>query len=444
MIRQLGVVMLGVMCCFNGGAAAAGRPALVDSLERQLRAELDCFYPRTLDEAGGGFVAGFGNDWTAAPAERQSKHVVFQARQTWTAAAVAMRRPALAGRFLPIARHGAAFLMNTMRDAENGGFYWELDRGGKPLAHAEKNAYGQAFAIYGLAAAGQATGDATYLDAAYGGFDWLEAHAHDAADGGYFEQFRRDGTPILDPRQSDRPGATRDLMDIPLGYKSMNAHIHLMEAFTQLYRARPTPRLRERLAELVAVVRDKIAVAPGCLNLVFTPDWRALPGHDSFGHDIETAVLLLEAAEAIGEGDDAQTRAVAKSLVDHTLAVGYDAEHGGVYEEGFAFGRPTSTTKIWWTQAETIHGLAFAVEQFGDADGRYSAALEQTWRFIVDHQIDAKNGGWYLGVPADGRVGPGGGDKSSNWKSSYHTARAMMNAADALRRADEKQTADDQ
>ena len=426
-------------CCIGVATADSNRSALVGSLDAQLLAELDCFFPRTVDAAGG-FVASFGNDWTAAPAERQSKHVVFQSRQTWTAAAVAVRRPALADRFLPIARHGADFLQNAMWDAEDGGFYWELGRDGKPTGGVEKNVYGQAFALFGLAAAGQATGDAAYLDAAYAGFDWLDAHAHDAAAGGYFEQLRRDGTPILDPRQGGRPGAANDPMGIPLGYKSMNAHIHLMEAFTQLYRARPTPRLRERLAELVAVVRDRIAVAPGCLNLVFTPDWKALPGHDSFGHDIETAVLLLEAAEAIGEGGDPHTRAVAKSLVDHTLAVGYDAERGGVYEEGFAFGRPTNTTKIWWIQAETIHGLAFAVAEFGDADGRYAAALEQTWRFIVDHQIDAKNGGWFLGTAADGRVGPRGSDKSTNWKSSYHTARAMINAADALRRAEEKQT----
>ena len=426
--------MLGTISPPNDKPVAPSSADLIDSLDRQLAAELACFYPRTVDAAGGGFTAHFGNDWSAAPAEEQSRHIVFQGRQTWTAAVVAVRRPALAGQYLPIARHGAAFLMSTMWDDQDGGFYWELDGDGTPLGDAEKHAYGQAFAIYGLAAAGAATGDAATLDAAHAGFDWLELHAHDPAHGGYFEQYRRDGTPILNPQQSDRTGATTDFMNIPLGYKSVNAHIHLMEAFTELHRARPTPRLRDRLAELVAVVRDKITVAPGCLNLVFTPDWKALPGHDSFGHDIETAVLLLEAAEAVGEGADPHTRAVAKSLVDHTLAVGYDHEHGGVYEEGFAFGKPTNTGKIWWAQAEAVHGLAFAVEHFGDADGRYRAALEQSWRFILDHQIDPQHGGWFLGVDAAGRVGAGGGAKSFNWKSSYHTARAMMNAADALRR----------
>lgn len=408
---------------------------LTCSLEHQLRAELDCFYPRTVDEARGGFIAHFGNDWFQASETSQSKHIVFQSRQTWTAAVTALCRPTLAPRFLPIARHGAAFLMDTMWDVVHGGFFWELDLEGKPLGHTEKHAYGQAFAIYGLAAAGQAAGDEAFLDAAHAGFDWIEAHAHDKVHGGYFEQFRRNGTPILEPADGVGRTPSHDLMGVPFGYKSMNAHIHLMEAFTQLYHARPTPRLRARLAELMRLVRDRIAVRPGCLNLVFTPDWCALPGYDSYGHDIETAVLLLEAAEAIGEGDDPRTREISKSLVDHTLEVGYDAEHGGVYEEGFAFGKPVRPGKIWWAQAETLHALAFAIEQFGDPEGRYLAALQQTWQFILKHQIDPTHGGWYLAVSAAGEVGPGGSVKSMNWKSSYHSARAMMNAADALRRA---------
>ncbi len=413
--------------CLRGAEAAPVYAELINSLDHQLRAELACFYPRTIDAAGGGFAAHFGNDWAAAPAEEQSKHVVFQGRQTWTAAAVAVRRPEFAGEFLPIARHGAAFLTSTMWDAEQGGFHWDLDRDLTPRGHAEKHAYGQAFALYGLAAAGAATGDPMILDAAHAGFDWLDAHAHDSAHGGYFEQYRRDGTPVMAPPQSSRPGAARDFMHIPLGHKSMNAHIHLMEAFTELYRARPTPRLRDRLAELVAVVRDRIAVAPGCLNLMFTPDWKALPGHDSFGHDIETAVLLLEAAEAVGEGDDPHTRAVAKSLVDHTLDVGYDHERGGVYEEGFAFGEPTNTGKIWWTQAEAVHGLAFALEHFGDPDGRYLAALNQTWRFILDHQIDPEHGGWHLGTSAAGDVWAGadgrGRSRSTGSRATTRPAR---------------------
>lgn len=437
-LHQLGFLMLGAaLLCAGAQVLAAERRSLIDSLERELQAELDCFYPRTVDRERGGFVAHFENDWSPASAAKQSKHIVFQSRQTWTAAVTAMRRPALADRFIPIARHGADYLMNTMWDREHGGFFWELDLEGRPLGHTEKHGYGQAFAIYALAAAGQATGDDAMIDAAYACFDWLEKHAHDPEHGGYFEQYRRDGSIIHAPRDGEGAGRAtgEDLMGIRLGHKSMNTHIHLLEAFTQLYHARPTPRLRERLVEMIAIVRDRMAAEPGFLHWAFTPDWQPLPAPDSYGHDIEAAVLLLEAAEAIGAGDDPRTRAVAKSLVDHPLKVAFDTHRGGLAEEGSITGELVKPGKIWWAQAETIHALAFAIDRFGDPDGRYMAALEKTWQFICDHMIDKQHGGWYLGLPADGTVGPDGSVKSMNWKASYHTARALMNASDALRRA---------
>jgi len=77
----------------------------------------------------------------------------------------------------------------------------------------------------------------------------------------------------------------------PVGYKSMNTHIHLLEAFTELYRVWPDPALRARLEEMLVIVRDKICVEPGAMNLYFTSAWQPIPDHDSFGHDVETAYL---------------------------------------------------------------------------------------------------------------------------------------------------------
>ena len=145
----------------------------------------------------------------------------------------------------------------------------------------------------------EVTGDELAKKVASDAFDWLESHAHDSKHGGYFEAIRRDGTPILSLAAKDAPMQKRlDRLGVYYGFKSMNSHIHLLEAIAELKKIDDRPIVKERLLELLSIVRDRIAVEPGALNLYLTPDWRAIPAHDSFGHDVETAFLLVEAAAA--------------------------------------------------------------------------------------------------------------------------------------------------
>jgi mannobiose 2-epimerase len=265
-------------------------------------------------------------------------------------------------------------------------------------------------------------------------FRWLEEHAYDRRHGGYFEAYHRDGTPILSVPPAGANGRaqpTRDLLGTPYGFKSMNSHIHILEALTELYRAWPDPQVEERLFSIFLVVRDKIAVEPGCLNLYFTPDWRAVPDHDSFGHDVETAFLLLEAAEVLGTPEDDTTRRVAKSLVDHALEYGWDTKLGGFYDKGTAFGPPYGLEKIWWTQAEGLNALLLMHELFGQQDSRYWTAFLNQWQFIRKYQIHPQAGEWFDTTLPDGK--PAEKDLGHIWKAAYHNGRALMACAARLR-----------
>src|SRR5262249_10835367 len=142
-------------------------------------------------------------------------------------------------------------------------------------------------------------------------------------------------------------------------------HIHLLEAFTQLYEVWRDDLLRQRLAELLAIIRDKICVEPGAMNLYFTNRWEAIPGHDSYGHDVETAFLMLEAEDILALGSGAnrgasqapnqgpnrghnpRTERMARMLVDHALAYGWDENSGGFYDEGAAYGKAEIHHKGW-------------------------------------------------------------------------------------------------
>ena len=286
--------------------------------------------------------------------------------------------------------------------------------------------------IYAASKVREVGGDELALKVARDAFDWLEAHAHDTQHGGYFEALKRDGTPIVAWDKHAPLSRRTDRLGIYYGFKTMNSHIHMLEALAELSRVDPRPVVKERLHEVFLLVRDRIAVEPGALNLYLTRDWRAIPAHDSFGHDIETAYLLVEAADALGMPDDEQTWKVARSLVDHALDWGWDDDHGGFYDKGESFaGSAFDTTKVWWTEAEGLNALMVMHKKYGKETDRYLQAFRKQWEFVQTHMLDPKHGGWFAETERDGTL-RGDGAKANPWMANYHTSRAMMNVARLL------------
>jgi len=404
---------------------------LADEVETMLRRDVLEWFPRTVDETHGGFRAEFTREWKPGTSSA-GKFSVFQGRMTWIAAQVAMRRPELKEHFLPIAQHGLDYLNGTLWDKQYGGFYWGLDDQSRVNSFYTdgKHLYGNSFALYGTAAAYQATGDARALELAQKAFRWIDEHAHDANHGGYFEWLTRAGKVV----EGD-PGAAVlqpvPVSGFPIGYKSMNTHIHLLESFTQLYEVWNDPTLRQRLQELLAIVRDRICVEPGVMNLYFTNEWHAIPDHDSYGHDLETAYLMLEAEQVLGHGHDPKTERMARRLVDHALANGWDDTLGGFFQEGTSFGKAESRSKEWWVQMEGLNSLLLMHEKYGQQTDVYFKAFQKQWGFIKQYQVDSEFHGVYELVGPDGK--PQKANKGHIWKAAYHDGRALLNVSERLR-----------
>ncbi len=178
-------------------------------------------------------------------------------------------------------------------------------------------------------------------------------------------------------------------------------------------------------------MRDRFFTEPGCLHLFLLPDGRPVPGPVSFGHDIETAFLLLEAAETLGQGDDARTARAARMLVDHTLAYGWNPETGQLYNEGWAFAPAFDRSIQWWALYEAMNAMLLMHERHGTETPRYWEAFEKTWRFTRDTLTDLELGGIYQGLDEHGNLDL---QKSHNWFASYHQARALQLAVRRLRR----------
>jgi mannobiose 2-epimerase len=388
------------------------------------RRVLDAWYPRCLDMEKGGFHEDFAEDWSREPTG--SKFVVFQARMTWTAATVAMHYPEHRRRFLSYARHGLKFLADRQWDETCGGFFERVDEAGEPDPQwlPWKQLYGQAFGIYGAAAAYEATGDREALDLAVKAFRWIDAHAHDDQHGGYFELVTREGVPV-----ALLPPEKRGDVNFPvigrIGHKSMNAHIHTLEALTALERVWKDPVLKTRLDEVFLLVRDKIVRPEGHLAMFPTRDWQPFDERSSFGHELETAFLLIEAEEALGRHDQ-RTRQVARRLVDHSLRFGWDEVHGGFFDEGPPADYPEKRIKVWWAQPEATNGLLTVHRLFGQEDPRYAEIYGRSWAFFRDHFIDPKHGGSFEVVDETGQPLAGRRNKATRWKAAYHVVRGLL------------------
>jgi mannobiose 2-epimerase len=429
------------VCAAAAGAAPAESPSAV--AYRRVAREADAnlrqhvitkWFPAAVDFRLGGFHENFAEDWTRS--EDRERNLVYQARMTWLAAQMAGQQPPedAAKAHRSNALWGIHYLTDTLWDQEHGGFHWAVDSFNRRATHdrgGEKHVYGIAFGIYAAASTHALAHDDASLELAKRAFRWLDEHAHDNRHGGYFEALDGvTGRPVL----VAPAGRATDAIGTAYGRKSMNTHIHLLEAFVALHAVWPDPAVRDRLAEVHELIVAKLFHEPGALHMYVTPDWQPAPGRDSYGHDVEAAYLLTDAAEALGKPDDERTWHVARRLVDHALDVGFDRERGGFYNEGTIDGRgERDERKIWWVQAEGLNTLLLMHERFGRETPRYWDAFLRQWAFISAHQVDKVHGGWFPTVNVDGTSVPGQ-PKSDRWTEGYHQGRALLNVSARLNR----------
>jgi len=438
------VLSILIILAFQSHAQSQQRDKLASSMEHSMISEvLDKWYPQCIDHEYGGFITTYSYDFKAIGP--QPKMIVTQARHTWVNAKAARLYPDKTY-YLEGAKHGFTFLRDVMWDKKRGGFYTLVDRTGNVSQQYEKgkNAYGNAFAIYALAAYYEISHDTAALNLAQKTFLWLETHSHDQTYGGYYQHLEMDGTPVI------RNKATPSMAET--GYKDQNSSIHLLEAFTELYTVWPDSLLRVRLQEMLLLIRDKITTPKGYLTLFFTANWVPISyrdssttllkkhhnlDHISFGHDVETAYLMLEASHALGIEHDTVTLTVAKRMIDHALNNGWDKKVGGFYDEGYYFKGNKSIsiikdTKNWWAQAEGMNTLLLMADYFPNDKMHYFEKFETLWHYISVYLIDHEHGGWYAGG-LDKEPQLKQAPKGHVWKGTYHHFRAMSNCVTRLR-----------
>ncbi len=387
--------------------ADAARAELVDHI-------LPYWAGRAVDPEHGGFVGRIdGHDRLVADAP---KGVVLNARILWTFAAACRALGTDAWRAEADRAYGA---LRRFRDDAHGGVVWTTTADGRPLDD-KKQTYAQAFAIYALAEYVRYGASTEALAWAQELYALVEERAVDPRHGGYVEAFARDWGPAADLRLSEKDD------DAP---KSMNTHLHVLEAYTALHRVWPDAGLAGRLRHLIETFLDRIVdPATGHLTCFFDLDWSRTSGLVSYGHDVETSWLLDEAAAELDDAAlAARVREASVRLARLTLDEGLDAD-GGLLNERHADGH-VDTDRHWWPQAEAVVGFLGAYEHTGEA--AFAEAALATWAFIQRAVVDREGGEWFFRVSRDG-VPYRDEDKVGLWKCPYHNARACLEIVDRV------------
>ena len=392
----------------------------------QLRAEvaqeltsniLPFWINRMTDPAGGYYGRRDGDGNLVDGAE---KGLILNARILWTFSQAyrILGKP----EYLKAATRAKDYIADHFVDQEFGGAYWSVDSEGKPL-DTKKQFYAIAFAVYGLAEYYRAAGGDA-LDLAISLYRSIEEHSFDSELNGYIEACMRDWGKIEDMRLSDKDENFA---------KTMNTHLHILEAYTGLYRVWKDEGLHSQLSNLIRIFLDKIIQPDGHLGLFFDENWTLHGVMQSFGHDIETSWLLVEAAEVLCESGDPMDRLLYLECLGASRELAAAATEG-LTSEGMTYEYDPASgyrkdDRDWWVQAEAVVGYLNRWQLAGDpADLERSLA---EWDYIK-RAIIAPDGEWYWGRRPDASVNLAD-DRAGFWKCPYHNGRMCMEIISRIR-----------
>lgn len=336
--------------------------------------------------------------------------------------------------YLKLAGMGYDFLINRMWDENEGGFYYSVTREGKPNT-TRKNTDFHSYVITGLTEYYLASGREEALEWAERVFELLVDKASDR-DLGFIEDFDGGEWDVLNSDQMNLGDQKR--------IKTVDMHTNVMESLVYLSRITQNPRHMKVLKQVVDLIKDRgIHSEYGCSITAVDSDWNPVTDIQgrmttSYGLNAELAWLMLEAVDILHESRE-KYQSVILGLIDHGLEFGFDHTRGGLAAYGPMTGSVLDAVdmdanrlyKAWWEQAEMLNALIDAYQW--TANPNYLHAFIKLFDWVWTYQIDHEYGSWYQDVNWENGE-PVTTDKGGEWKTSFHTSRALIRISAALRK----------
>jgi cellobiose epimerase len=384
----------------------------VQRFKLEMQEELDKILRYWIDysqDPNGGFVGRIDNDnriYADAP-----KGSVLNARILWTFSSAFNATGN--NEYLKIADKAFNYITEHFIDKEFDGVFWSVDSKGEPL-DTKKQVYAIAFVVYALSEYFRSSNNEAAQATAIRLYHLIENHSSDKLTGGYLEAFSRNWTTLDDLRLSAKDANEK---------KTMNTHLHILEAYTNLYRIWPSLELAHQLRKLVNVFLHLIInTDTGHLNLFFDENWKVKSVTVSYGHDIEASWLLLEASESLKDEElISRCKAVSVKMANAVIE-GLDTD-GGLWYEYEPSKHHLVKQKHWWPQAEAMVGFVNAWQV--SKDDKYLQHAFQNWHFVKGYILDKQDGEWFWGINEDYSVMKNE-DKIGIWKCPYHNSRACL------------------
>lgn len=383
-------------------------PVKKEDLLGELRSVLDYWINFTVDEKQGGFYGSVNHE--DQPDPEAPLGIVMYSRILWAFSAAWQAFPEEA--YLRMAQRAYEGILTHFVDKENGGVYWSVHPNGTVI-EGKKQLYGQAFCSYALAEYYRITQDQQALDLAIQLYQLIEQYGFDPVHNGYIEAFSMEWKELGDLRLSAKDNNER---------KTMNTHLHVVEAYANLFTVWPDAGLKKKVENLLQLFETRFMdTQTGHLLLFFTDTWESRSRLISYGHDIEAAWLLPYCARQIGDTAWAEKFEALSLRITDAAARGRDGD-GGLWYEYDPATQLLVREKHSWPQAESLLGYYYAWTISGNAT--YLKWFRQCWQFIQEHIHDPRTGEWYWGVLADYSVIKK--DKAGFWKCPYHNTRALL------------------
>ncbi len=380
-----------------------------NSVTHELANILNYWTKNSIDQQYGGFV-GRINHFNEV-VEKSPKGIILNSRILWTFSAASNHYQN--DNYLIEANRAYNYLREYFQDGTNKGVFWEVNHLGEPLTK-RKQTYAQAFTIYALSEYYKYSKNEEALSWALELFEVLEAKTKDKKLGGYIEAFDKDWKLIEDMRLSNKD------LNAP---KTMNTHLHILEAYTTLFEVNNNPKVGSALKGLIELFLEKFISENGHFTLFFSKDWKKLSQEASFGHDIETAWLLIHAARTLNDTNYIKkTEALSIKIADTFLKEALDKDFGVLNAINLQTNE-IDYDKHWWPQAEAVVGLLYVWQI--TTEEKYRSTAKQIWNFIRNKIIDNTKGEWFFRVNREGIPYPDE-NKIGPWKCPYHNSRTCI------------------